>query len=85
MWARLRSLVRALTSRCDFEAGMTEELRFHIEEYTEDLVRSGVSVEEARRRARRCGSVGRRCVRLPHRRSGGQRSGSAQSTPASLR
>jgi len=52
MWARLRSLVRALTSRCDFEAGMTEELRFHIEEYTEDLVRSGVSVEEARRRAR---------------------------------
>ena len=52
MFARLRSLVRALTSRRDFEAGLTEELRFHIEQYTEDLVRSGVSPEEARRRAR---------------------------------
>ena len=27
-------------SRDDFEAGMTEELRFHIEQYTEELVRS---------------------------------------------
>ena len=52
MWARFRSLFRALTSRRDFEAGMTEELRFHIEQYTEDLVRSGISPEEARRRAR---------------------------------
>ena len=52
MFARFRSLVRALTSRHDFEAGMTEELRFHIEQYTEDLVRSGISMEEARRRAR---------------------------------
>jgi predicted permease len=31
---------------------MTEELRFHIEECTEDLVRSGVSPEEAARQAR---------------------------------
>ena len=52
MLARLRSLLRALTSRRDFEAGMTEELRFHIEQYTDDLVRSGISPEEARRRAR---------------------------------
>jgi predicted permease len=52
MFARFRSLFRALTSRRDFEAGMTEELRFHIEQYTEDLVRSGISLEEARRRAR---------------------------------
>jgi predicted permease len=51
MFARLRSLFRALTSRRDFEAGMTEELRFHIEQYTEDLVRTGISLEEARRRA----------------------------------
>src|SRR5712691_8811561 len=52
MFARLRSLVRALTARRAFEAGLTEELRFHIAQYTEDLVRSGVSPEEARRRAR---------------------------------
>ena len=29
---------------------MTEELRFHIEQYTDDLVRSGVSPQEAARR-----------------------------------
>ncbi len=52
MFARFRSLFRGLTSRRDFEAGMSEELRFHIEQYTEDLVRSGISREEARRRAR---------------------------------
>ena len=52
MFARLRALVRALTARRAFEAGLTEELRFHIEQYTEDLVRSGVSPDEARRRAR---------------------------------
>ncbi|MDP9222700.1 MAG: ABC transporter permease, partial [Actinomycetota bacterium] len=52
MFALLRALVRVLTSRRDFEAGLTDELRFHIEQYTEDLVRSGVSPEDARRRAR---------------------------------
>jgi predicted permease len=52
MFTRLRALVRALTSRHDFEAGLAEELRFHIEQYAEDLVRSGTSPEEARRRAR---------------------------------
>lgn len=52
MFARFRSLLRALMSRRDFEAGMADELRFHIERYTEDLVRSGISLEEARRRAR---------------------------------
>ena len=52
MFARLRSLVRVLTSRGDFEDALAEELRFHIEQHVEDLVRSGVSPEEARRRAR---------------------------------
>jgi len=52
MLARFRSLFRALASRRDFEAGMAEELRFHIEQYTEDLVRLGISLAEARRRAR---------------------------------
>src|SRR5688572_33166226 len=31
---------------------MTEELRFHIEQFTDELVRSGVSPQEAARRAR---------------------------------
>ncbi|HEV2500896.1 MAG TPA: ADOP family duplicated permease [Terriglobia bacterium] len=52
MFARVRLLFRALISRHDFEAGMAEELRFHIEQYAEELVRSGVSPDEARRRAR---------------------------------
>ncbi len=52
MLKRLRSLFRALTRRRDFENGMTGELRFHIEQYADDLMRSGVSAGEARRRAR---------------------------------
>ncbi len=43
MFQRFRSLFRVLTRRRDFEDGMSEELRFHIEQYTEDLVRSGIS------------------------------------------
>ncbi|HET8966232.1 MAG TPA: ABC transporter permease [Candidatus Acidoferrum sp.] len=41
-----------LTRRRDFEEGMSDELRFHIEQYTDELVRSGLSPEEAARRAR---------------------------------
>ena len=41
-----------MKSRDDFERNMSEELRFHIEQYTSDLVRSGMSPEEAGRRAR---------------------------------
>ena len=52
MFKRLRSLFHVLTRRRDFEDGMTEELRFHIEQYTDDLVRSGVSPGEAARLAR---------------------------------
>ena len=52
MLERIRSLFRALTSRNDFEQGMGEELRSHIEQYTDDLIRSGVLPEEAARRAR---------------------------------
>ncbi|HEX7359920.1 MAG TPA: ABC transporter permease [Bryobacteraceae bacterium] len=52
MFRRLRSLLRVLASRRDFESGMTEELRFHIEQYADELVRSGVPAPEARRRAR---------------------------------
>lgn len=52
MFQRIRSLFAVLTSRFDFEAGMNEELRFHIEQYADDLMRSGVPREEALRRAR---------------------------------
>jgi predicted permease len=53
MFKRLPSLFRVLTRRREFENGMTEELRFHMEQYTDELVRSGVSREEAVRLARR--------------------------------
>jgi putative ABC transport system permease protein len=52
VFPRIRSLFRALTRRRDFEDDMTEEVRFHIEQYTEDLMRSGMSREEAGRWAR---------------------------------
>jgi predicted permease len=52
MFARLRSRFRALLGRRAFEDGMAEEVRFHIEQYTEDLVLSGVLPDEAARRAR---------------------------------
>jgi predicted permease len=52
MLQRFRSMFQALTRRRDFEAGMTEELHFHIEQYADDLVRAGVSREEALRRTR---------------------------------
>ena len=52
MFARLRSLFHVLTSRRGFESNMGEELRFHIDQYTAELIGSGISPEEARRRAR---------------------------------
>ena len=52
MLRRLRSLWRVIRSRRDFEEGMSEEFRLHIEQYTEDLVCSGVPAREAARRAR---------------------------------
>jgi predicted permease len=52
MIKRLRSLFRVLTRRRDFEEGMSEELRFHIEQYTDDLVRSGMPREAAARMIR---------------------------------
>jgi predicted permease len=52
MFKRWRSLFRVLTRRHDFEDGMSEELRFHIEQYADELVRSGMSPEKAARQAR---------------------------------
>ena len=52
MFRRLHSVLRAVKSRRDFEEAMAEELRFHIEQYADDLIRSGVPAQEAHRRAR---------------------------------
>jgi macrolide transport system ATP-binding/permease protein len=52
LWSRIRSWLRAVTRRSRMESEMDAELRFHIEAFAEDLVRSGVPREEARRRAR---------------------------------
>ena len=47
-----RSIFRVLRSRQSFEESMSDELRFHLEQVTDDLVRSGVPLEEAGRQAR---------------------------------
>jgi predicted permease len=52
MFKRIRSLFRVLTRRRDFEDGMSEELSFHVEQYSDDLVRSGMSRGKAARRIR---------------------------------
>jgi hypothetical protein len=50
--AQLRSLATNLLRRHGFESSMTDEMRFHINAYTEDLVRRGVPEPEAKRRVR---------------------------------
>ena len=52
LWARFRSWLDATLRRPRLESEMDAELRFHLESYTEDLVRSGVPRQEALRRAR---------------------------------
>ena len=52
MWSRIRSWMRATVCRARMEREMEAELRFHIEGFAEDLVRSGVPRTEALRRAR---------------------------------
>ena len=52
MLARLRSFLTAWTRRERFEDGLDEEVRFHLESYAVDLMRSGMPEREAQRRAR---------------------------------
>ena len=52
LWNRLHFWLRAILQRSRMESEMDAELRFHIEAYAEDLVRSGVPRQEALRRAR---------------------------------
>ena len=51
-WRRVRAWAATVLRRSRMEREMDEELRFHLEAYAADLVRSGVRPEEARRRAR---------------------------------
>ena len=48
----LRSTLAVALHRRRFEDGVSEELRFHIDAYAEDLMRSGMPRAEAQRRAR---------------------------------
>jgi predicted permease len=52
MMARVRSVWRSLWHRAQFESDLDDEMRFHVEARADDLVRSGLSREEAMRRAR---------------------------------
>ena len=52
MFSRLRSYLTAWTRRDGFEESLDEEVRFHLDAYARDLIRSGVPAAEARRRAR---------------------------------
>jgi putative ABC transport system permease protein len=52
LWNRLHSWMRATLHRPSMESEMDSELRFHIEAYAEDLVRTGLPRQEAMRRAR---------------------------------
>jgi predicted permease len=52
MFSRLRSLWKALWNRSQTDSELRDELRFHIESRAQDLLRSGLSTEEAHRRAR---------------------------------
>jgi MacB-like periplasmic core domain len=52
VWNQLRSWLNATLGRSHMENEMDAELRFHIESYAEDIVRSGVARQEAMRRAR---------------------------------
>ena len=51
-WSSLRSWWREVVRRSRAESEMDTELRFHVDAYADDLVRSGVPREEALRRAR---------------------------------
>ena len=52
LWSRVRCWLRTIARRSRAEREMDAELRFHIEAFAEDLVRAGVTPEEALRRAR---------------------------------
>jgi putative ABC transport system permease protein len=52
MFPRLRSFWRGIWRRSAFERDLDQEMRFHVETRTEQLAQSGLSRQEAERRAR---------------------------------
>ena len=52
IWRRLRSAWGAIVGRARVESELDAELRFHVEAHAEDLMRAGLSREEALRQAR---------------------------------
>lgn len=52
MFTRARRILASLVRRRRFEEAMAEEMRFHLDARTDDLVRSGLPIAESRRRAR---------------------------------
>ncbi|HXT32287.1 MAG TPA: permease prefix domain 1-containing protein, partial [Vicinamibacterales bacterium] len=52
MLRRLRSFWGAATGRAAFERDMHDELRFHVESRTADLIRRGLPADAAARQAR---------------------------------
>ena len=52
LWSKLHFWLRAILRRSRMESEMDAELRFHMEAYAEDLVRGGLTRQEAMRRAR---------------------------------
>src|ERR1700688_924561 len=52
LWVRFRSWLQGMLRQSRMENEMDVELRFHMEAYAEDLVRSSIPRQEARRRAR---------------------------------
>ena len=52
MFTGIRSYFQALRQRAAFEREMDDELRYHIETRSADLMRTGLTRKEAVRRAR---------------------------------
>src|SRR5215813_12575020 len=52
MFSRGRSFLSGLINRPDLEDNLSDEILFHLEARTRDLIQSGIPEPEARRRAR---------------------------------
>jgi len=52
LWSRFSSWLQSILHRSRMEIEMDAELRFHLQSFADDLIRSGVPREEALRRAR---------------------------------
>jgi putative ABC transport system permease protein len=52
LWSEFRYRLRALVRRDLVERDLDDELRFHLERHTEQLIRAGVPRHEAMRRSR---------------------------------